>query len=193
MIRFGAVPLLLAFASVGVRAQVEPPPARLYEMATDGSSVAFEHLTAQAEAGNAEAQLNLGWLYHDGLVVAQNSPRAVHLFTDAAQQGLADAEFWLGWMYDIGEGVRKESATAVLWFRKAADQGDRDAQYNLGIKYRDGDGVAKDPVSADLWLSLAAAQGDRFAEKSRHDLEAALTPAQIADARKLVAEWKPRK
>jgi TPR repeat protein len=112
-------------------------------MASDGNAVAFEHLTALAEAGNADAQLNLGWLYDDGWVVPQNSPFAVQMFTRAAEQGLADAQFWVGWMYDIGEGVRKDSATAVTWFRKSADQGDRDAQHNLGLKYRDGNGAFK--------------------------------------------------
>jgi TPR repeat protein len=193
MNRFCTLILLLVLVFGWAHAQTEPPPARLYEMATDGNSVAFEHLTALAEAGNAEAQLNLGWLYDDGWVVPQNSPFAVQLFTKAAEQGLADAQFWLGWMYDIGEGVRQDSSRAVTWFRKAADQGDRDAQHNLGLKYRDGIGVPKNPVAAYVWLSLAASQGERFAEKSRNDLQESMTPAQIAEAQKLVAEWKPKK
>jgi TPR repeat protein len=193
MNRFCRMSLLLALAHGWVQAQIVPPPARLYEMATDGSSVAFEDLTAQAEAGNAEAELNLGWLYHDGWVVPQDSVFAVQLFAKAAEQGLADAQFWLGWMYDIGEGVRRDSSVAFMWYRKAADQGDGDAQHNLGIKYRDGAGVSKDPVAAYLWLSLAATQGERFAEKSRNDLQSTMTPAQLAEAQRLVAEWKPRK
>ena len=193
MNRFCTLTLLLGLVFGWAHAQIELPPARLYEMATDGNPVAFEHLTALAEAGNAEAQLNLGWLYHDGWVVPQNSPIAVQLFTKAAEQGLADAQFWLGWMYDIGEGVRRDSATAVTWFRKAADQGDRDAQHNLGLKYGDGNGVPKDAVAAYVWLSLAASQGERFAEKSRNDLQKTMTPAQLVEAQKLVAEWKPKK
>ncbi len=192
MNRFDSL-ILLALVSGWAQAQIVLPPAQLYELATGGNSVAFEQLKALADEGSAEAQLNLGWLYHDGWVVRQDSPLAVQLFTKAAEQGLADAQFWLGWMYDIGEGVRRDPAVAVLWFRKAADQGDRDAQHNLGLKYRDGVGVSKDPVAAYLWLSLAASQGERFAEKSRNDVRESMTPAQLAEAQKLVADWKPKK
>jgi uncharacterized protein len=192
MNRFYTLTLLVMLFFGWAKAQTDPQPARLYQMATDGNAVAFEYLTALAEGGNAEAQLNLGWLYHDGWVVPQNSPFAVQLFTKAAEQGLADAQFWLSWMYDMGEGVRKDSATAATWLRKAADQGDRDAQHNLGLKYRDGNGVSKDPVTAYLWLSLAASQGERFAEKSRNDLQKTMTLAQLSGAQKLVAEWKPK-
>jgi len=191
--RIGLGLLVFAFATSGlVQAQADPPASRLYEMATDGSSVAFERLTAMAEAGDAEAQLNLGWLYHDGWVVPQNSSLAVQLFRRAADQSLADAQFWLGWMYDLGEGVPKDPASAVAWFRKAAEQGDRDAQYNLGLKYRDGSGAPKDLAAAYAWMTLAASQGERFAEKSRNDLEKSLTPSQIEEARKLAEEWKPK-
>jgi hypothetical protein len=48
-------------------------------------------------------------------------------------------------------------------------------------------------ITAYVWLSLAASQGERFAEKSRNDLQESMTLAQLAEARKLVAEWKPKK
>lgn len=192
MNRFCTLALLLPLLFGRAEAQTEPKPAKLYEMATEGNPVALEILTTLADTGNAEAQLNLGWIYHDGFVVAQNTRLALQLFTKAAEQGLSDAQFWLGWMYDIGEGVRKDSAAAIPWFKKAAEQGDRDAQYTLGLKYRDGTGISKDRIAAYVWLSLAASQGDRFAEKARNDLQSSMLPADLAEAQKQVAEWKPK-
>jgi TPR repeat protein len=61
------------------------------------------------------------------------------------------------------------------------------------LKYRDGNGVSKDPVAAYMWLSLASSQGERFAEKSRNDLQKSMTPVQLDEAQKLIAEWKPKK
>ena len=42
-----------------------------------------------------------------------------------------------------------------------------------------------------MWSSLAAARGDRYALKNREVIAEAMTPAQIAEAQRLVTEWKP--
>jgi TPR repeat protein len=186
--------MMLSFPLLGfAQAQIQFSPTVLYNMATDGNEAALQKLTAMAEAGDAEAQLNLGWIYHDGEVVSEDSSIAVQWFRKAAEQGLADAQFWVGWMYDVGEGVTRDFAAAVTWYRKAAEQGDTDAQYNLGLKYKDGSGVPKDLVAADMWLHVAVSQGGPFAKKSKDDLEKMMTPAQIAEAQKLSQEWKSKK
>ena len=193
MNRLYSLLILWLLVSGFAQAQIQLSPTLLYKLATDGNEVALQNLTAMAESGDAEAQLNLGWIYHDGEAVSEDSAIAAQWFRRAAEQGLADAQFWVGWMHDIGEGVPKDFAAAVTWYRRAAEQGDTDAQYNLGLKYRDGSGASKDLVAALMWLNLAASQGGPFAEKSRDDLEKAMTPAQIAEARKLSQEWKPKK
>ena len=42
-----------------------------------------------------------------------------------------------------------------------------------------------------MWLGVAAAHGQPDAEKNQQLVARAMTPAQIAEAQKLVAEWKP--
>jgi hypothetical protein len=42
-----------------------------------------------------------------------------------------------------------------------------------------------------MWLSVAAARGQPDAEKNQQLVAKAMTPAEIAEAQKLVVEWKP--
>ena len=56
--------------------------------------------------------------------------------------------------------------------------------------YRDGNGVKKDYVQAYMWLSLAVAAGDE-GHAVVDELAAKMTPKQIAEGKRLVAEWKP--
>ena len=79
-----------------------------------------------------------------------------------------------------------------MLFRSAANQGEAVAQTKLGIMYDDGEGVPKDKVQAYKWLSLAAANGDKPAPMLRDLLAKEMTAAQIAEAKKLASEWKPK-
>ena len=152
-----------------------------------------------AEQGNADAQLNLGFMYNRGQGVLQNYAEAVEWYRDAADQGYARAQFNLGLMYHKGEGVPQDGAEAVMWYRKAAEQGFADAQLNLGLMYGKGRGVPQDYILAHKWSSLAASKYPA-SEKERRDkairnrntLATQMTPAQIAEAQKLAHEWKPK-
>ena len=57
--------------------------------------------------------------------------------------------------------------------------------------YDNGQGVPQDYVQAHKWYNLAAASGNKDAVKNREIVAAKMTPAQIAEAEKLVREWKP--
>jgi localization factor PodJL len=59
-----------------------------------------------------------------------------------------------------------------------------------GIAHANGDGGPKDHVQAYKWFALSAAQGDEQAAAHRDWLEKKMTPAQLAQAKRLVAEWK---
>jgi hypothetical protein len=48
-------------------------------------------------------------------------------------------------------------------------------------------------VQACLWLSLAAAQGNKGASDALDSFAPKMTPTQIAEAKKLAREWKPKK
>ena len=84
-------------------------------------------LRALAEAGDIEAQYNLG-VYAAGRGVSQDAAEAVTWFRRAAEQGHAGAQFTLGVMYAAGEGVPEDDVEAVAWFRRAAEQGSRPAR-----------------------------------------------------------------
>ena len=86
----------------------------------------------------------------------------------------------------------QDKAEAVRWWRKAADQGIADAQETLGVMYQNGTGVTEDYVQAHMWYNLAAVQGKESAGKYLDILTRVMTPAQIAEAQKLMREWKPK-
>ena len=112
---------------------------------------------------------------------------------EATNQGDAIGQHNLGWMYDNGQGVPQDNQQAVAWFRKAADQGYADAQNDLGLMYANGQGVPQDYVRAHMWLNLAAARSDDATDqKVRDDVAAKMTPAQIAEAQRMVREWTPK-
>jgi len=77
--------------------------------------------------------------------------------------------------------------------RLAAERGLADAQFNLGIMYGNGEGVTQGYVQAYMWLRLAAVLGHETARKNRDLIEKKMTPEQLAEAKRLAREWKPKK
>ena len=135
---------------------------------------------AQAEKGDAEAQLQLGMRYAEGDGVVQNDKEAVKWFALAAQQGLAEAQYQYGHALLQGRGVVQDYKAAFSWIEKPAQRGYAKAQYSLGELYRFGTGTAVDKARAYLWFNLAAAQGVEAAAKERDSLVWQLKPEQIA-------------
>ena len=117
---------------------------------------------------------------------------AIRIFQQLAEQGNDLAQTSLGLIYSLGRGVTQDYGAALRWFRKAADQGNAKAQTNLAFMYRKGQGVRKDYVQAHMWYNLAAARGLKIGRKNRDLLAEKMTPGQIAKARRLAREWKPK-
>jgi uncharacterized protein len=152
-----------------------------------------------AEQGNALAQLGLGLMYAMGQGVPQDYAQAFVWYRKAAEQGDADSQTIVGLMYRQGQGVSQDYAQALIWYRKAADQGDGRAQLGLGVMYANGKGAPQDYVRAHMWFNIAAgATGAsdawvRDLSVNWRDLVATrMTPAQIAEARRMTMEWKPK-
>ncbi len=113
----------------------------------------------------------------------------------AAERGDAEAQFNLAVLHADGRGVSQDYGEAAKWYRRAAEQGHSYAQFNLGLMHAYGQGVAQDSVQAHLWLDLAAAQAVGQAKDAcaaRDALAARMTAAQIAEARRLTREWRPK-
>src|SRR5581483_5732268 len=80
---------------------------------------AYKEWKTAADAGQAEAQFDLGVLYAQGLGVRRDLTEATKWYKKAANQGNAEAEFALGQMYSRGWGVPRDEADAVRWFEMA--------------------------------------------------------------------------
>ena len=83
-------------------------------------------------------------------------------------------------------------ATAASLWRPLADQGDAIAQTNLGMLYAKGHGVKRDFVRAYMWLSLAGGYGGGDAARYREIVASHMTPAAIAEAKRLAQNWERR-
>ena len=222
------LPILVLCASVTF-GQEQKTVGQLVAEVKRGDKAALQKLITLGNAGNADAQRNLGALYDEGNGVTKDYAQAVNWYRKAADQGDAEGEIRLGGMYYDGHGVPKDVVQIANWYRKAAEQGNAIGQYNLGVLYSNGDGVPKDHVEAAtwyrkaadqglaisqyalawmyangdgvptnniqayLWWNLAAAQGFMGAKEHRSAIEKMMTPAQIAEARKLSRERKPKR
>ena len=119
---------------------------------------ALEYLHPAAEAGNADAQYRLGYMYANGRGVEKSNEEAAKWYRMAADQGDTTAQNILGNMYESGRGVEKSYEEAARWYQRAADQGYKYAQFNLGNLYYNGYGVEKSYEEAAKWFRLAADQ-----------------------------------
>lgn len=113
-----------------------------------------------ARGGHAEAQLNVAFMYHQGLGVPVDHIVAAQWYLKAAEQGLAEAQAQLAVVYSQGLGVARNYAEAFKWSAKAAEQGHPQGQFNLGAFYANGLGVPRDYTKAAFWTRNAAEQGD---------------------------------
>jgi hypothetical protein len=112
-----------------------------------------------AQAGDPEAELQLGILYAKGDGVTQDYTTAATWFRMAADQGSARAQYDLGVLYERGRGVTADPEQAASWYLKAAEGKYALAQYNLAVAYTKGQGTRKDLTEAALWYRRAAGQG----------------------------------
>ncbi|MYD87791.1 MAG: sel1 repeat family protein [Acidobacteria bacterium] len=148
-------------------------------------------LRPAAEQGDPEAQFHLGSAYQSGTGVPEDDAEAVAWYLRAAEQGYANAQFALGFAYSNGEGVALDNAESLAWFLRAAEQGHDAAQWMLGTTYSWGlRGTPRDDIAAYMWLHLAVSQNDGHDRSPLDQLEARMSPAQIAEAQRLAREWR---
>lgn len=110
--------LLICFAAV---ADGLEPGVRAYR---DGNyAAAFTYWKPMAEAGNADAQVYLGWLYSRGLGVEKDYAASADWYRRAAEQGDPNAQYELGLLYELGQGIAADYSEAEHWYGLAVDQG----------------------------------------------------------------------
>lgn len=90
-------------------------------------AAAAHYFEKEAAAGDAVAQVNLGWMYNEGRGVPRDYKKAVELYSKAAETGFAPGQAYLATAYTEGKGVDKDFHKAVDLFRKAIAQNDAHA------------------------------------------------------------------
>ena len=155
-----AIPLLLptAFALAAV------PSAPFNDSSGPVTTASLNELRSKAEAGDADAALQLIGMFMKGEGVPQNYAEAYKWTRKAAEQGISGAQYGLGVLYYNGRGVPTDKSEAAKWFRKAAEQGDLPSAVLLSQLYLKGEGVDLNKDEALKWLRLAADQGNAYGE-----------------------------
>ena len=147
-----------------------PLPGKYYQAGMAYLEVDADHsfylLKKAADGGNADAKLQLGICYADGIGTEANIELAKQYLLSAAEHGDASAQCRLGLMYYNGNGVEKNVQEAAMWFQKSADQGYAGGQNNLGVIYANGQGVKQDYFKAVKWYRMAAEQGNTLAQSN---------------------------
>jgi uncharacterized protein len=83
----------------------------------------IEEVTANAQAGDAESEVELGLRYDKGEGVVKDHAEAAKWYRKAAEQNDADAQYNLAICYERGDGVAEDWVEAYKWLLLAARQG----------------------------------------------------------------------
>ena len=152
----------------------------------------LKFIRASANQGQPAAQYRLAKLYEAGIGVKADPDMARQLTERAARAGNRIAMHDLGLYYADGlGGVDRDIETALSWFEKAAERGVVDSQYNLGVLFESSPEVPRDALASFVWYSIAASQGDQVAASRKPILEKDLTPEQLEQAKRRLAQFKP--
>lgn len=137
--------------------------------------MAADYLLQNAEAGDAEAQYQLGINYLYGTNVPQDYTKAAGWFAKSAEQGFLPAKREYGILLASGEGVEPDMEKGVQLLSEAADNLDPSALYHLGLMYEVGTGVEKDLQKSVRMLAYAAEMGYPGADIDAERIDKILT------------------
>lgn len=116
-VRWSLVALAMAVSGAFSVAQAAGDMAKSFDAASDGNfSQAVSIWEDMAAEGDAQAQFNLGLMYHGGLGLPRDEHRAVELYQKAAQGGYSPAQAYLVVGYEEGWfGLPQDSRKAYYW------------------------------------------------------------------------------
>jgi uncharacterized protein len=135
-----------------------------------------------AEAGDAEAQANVGEIFERGLGGSPNYKAAVIWYQKAAAQGNSRAQFNLGTLYEQGLGVPKDKLIALNWYRKAWGMPED------SLVYQSAAAEANSELRAQLQKSIDEKnQQIGFLKNQITDLQASLQKAKTVEGEKQMA------
>ena len=159
---------------------------------------AIQKLLPLAKGGNTNAQFALGHAHSSQLPYCEGLPRdwkeATPWYLKAARQGHVEAQSELASLYRNGWGVSQDAREALKWYRKAAAQNHRASMALLATFYRDGDIVDRDRVLYYMFTAMGNCGKEwngsaNVADMLAH-MENKMSPAQVAEAKRLIQKWK---
>jgi cell division septation protein DedD len=164
-----ALALLVAFGTLAITAVSAAPD--------------IQGLQARAQAGDAEAEYQLGEAYRAGRGVAPDPETAIMWYRRAAVAGHIRASEELGFAL-FAHGDRRE---AMPYIEKAAARGEARAFYLLGTAHFNGDYASRDWPLAYAQTMRAASAGLPAAQKNLELMDHYLLPADKAKADQVLA------
>jgi len=181
----------LSFCLAGISATAQYAPeneAGLAAAQAGDMQAAWDIWKPLADAGDARAQSNIGVMYDNGAVVAEDDAEALRWFTLSAEGGFPTGQFNLAVMYKDGTGVAQSLNTALRWYQAAARQGHPQAQMSLMQAYYLGNGDMQDYAMAHMWMVIAAEAGFEPAADNLADFEARIGKEAVARGREMAAK-----
>ena len=143
----------------------------------------IQGLQAKAQAGDAEAEFQLGEAYRSGRSVAPDPETAIMWYRRATVAGHIRASEELGFAL-FAHGDRRE---AMPYIEKAAARGEARAFYLLGTAHFNGDYASRDWPLAYAQTMRAAAAGLSAAQRNLELMDHYLLPADKAKADQILA------
>lgn len=158
-----------------------------WELPEIDRSLSLTQCISQAEAGDANAQIELALRYFDGKGVNQDKEKAIEFARQSAKQGNAKALYFLAYMEYLSGNPEQElnylrlsadkefalaqnrmgiimysegdTSQSYQWHLRAAKNGFAQSCYECGAFLLAGDGVKQDLKEAVRWLRIAAEAG----------------------------------
>ena len=154
---------------------------------------ALKWFTEASHNGSANAQYNLGVLYHQGLGVQKDTAKAIEMYRVAASNNHPEALYNLAIAYVEGVGVEYNPQIAANYFERSAIGGIVEAAYNLGLLHDNGLLGESQPDEAVFWYKIASDKGNVDATKSLDELKQKLSmnDADVERIAQKIAVLKP--
>ncbi len=161
----------------------------------------YATLQRKADAGDLEAQFELGSRQNYGRDLPKNTREALRWLRKAAQRGHPEAQRLLAVKLFEGHDVPVDHEEAFRWTQRLANTGDRPGQFTLGTLYANGEGTSRDLIRAYMWFDIAATpltgkemgdtdkQAMEAAAKARDNTASLLMPEEEVEAQQLASDW----
>lgn len=130
---------------------------------------AVEVYLQSAEAGNAEAQFDIGYAYYTGEGTQRDYTSAAMWFKRSAKQNFAKAQYNLAYCYMNGRGVPRDYDKAYNLLLKSAENNYKRAQLTLADCYARGVLVEKNEDEYNKWKNKAEDKNTEQAPKQQKE------------------------